>query len=70
MIPYSLMKRLITMAVIGAEKNDDNKAFIYMKNVNGILDSDDSTVKTLDADYEDIDSIHNLDITNTVWKTC
>ena len=70
MIPYSLMKRLITMAVIGAEKNDDNKAFIYMKNVNGILDSDDSTIKTLDADYEDIDSIHNLDITNTVWKTC
>jgi len=70
MIPYSLMKRLITMAVIGAEKNDDNKALIYMKNVNGILDSDDSTIKTLDADYEDIDSIHNLDITNTVWKTC
>ena len=29
----------------------------------GILDSDDSTIETLDADYEDIDSLHNLDVT-------
>ncbi|KYN29138.1 hypothetical protein ALC57_01427 [Trachymyrmex cornetzi] len=29
MIPYSEAKRLITMAVIGVEENDDNKALIY-----------------------------------------
>jgi len=31
MIPYSMAKRLITMAVIGAEENDDNKALVYVK---------------------------------------
>ena len=30
MIPYSMTKRLITMAVIDAEENDDNKALIYV----------------------------------------
>jgi len=38
----------------------------HEKNAN-ILDIDDSTIETLDADYEDIDPIHNLDVTNTVW---
>jgi len=36
------------------------------------LDSDDSTIETLDTDYEDIDSLHNLDVTVqycTMWKT-
>jgi len=28
--------------------------------------SDDLTIEILDADYEDIDSLRNLDITNTV----
>jgi len=31
MIPYSMMKRLITMAVIGVKENDDNEAFEYVK---------------------------------------
>jgi len=31
MIPYSMMKHLITMAVIDAEKNDDNKIVVYVK---------------------------------------
>ena len=31
MIPYSMAKRLITMAVIGAEESDDNKALVYIK---------------------------------------
>jgi len=30
MIPYSMMKRLITMAVIGVEE-DDNMTFVYIK---------------------------------------
>jgi len=48
--------------------NDDNKALIYskvMKNANGwlaILDSNDSIIQILDADYEDISSLHNLDL--------
>ena len=29
--PYSMAKRLITMTVIGAEENDDNKVFVYVK---------------------------------------
>jgi len=30
-IPYSMVKRLIMMTVIGAKEDDDNKAFIYIK---------------------------------------
>ncbi|EGI67991.1 hypothetical protein G5I_03348 [Acromyrmex echinatior] len=71
MIPYSMVKRLITMTVIGAKENDDNKALIYIKGrenrewlAGTILDCDDSIIETVDADYaEDIDSIHNLDVT-------
>ena len=37
MIPYSMTKRVITMAVIGAEESDDNKPLIYVKNVNDWL---------------------------------
>jgi len=31
MIPYSMVKRLITIAVIGVEENDDNNALEYVK---------------------------------------
>ena len=31
MIPYRMVKHLITMAVIGVEENDDNKALVYVK---------------------------------------
>jgi len=31
MILYSMMKRLVTMAVIDAEENDDNKFLVYVK---------------------------------------
>ena len=39
-----------------------------VKNANDwrIFGSDDSTIKTLDADQEDIDSLHNLDVINTI----
>ncbi|KYN13991.1 hypothetical protein ALC57_13821 [Trachymyrmex cornetzi] len=71
-IPYSMVKRLITMAVIGAEECDDNKALIYVIGrekrewLADILDSDNLIIETSDADYKDIDSLHNLDVTNTV----
>ncbi|KYN15785.1 hypothetical protein ALC57_11991 [Trachymyrmex cornetzi] len=74
MIPYTMVKRLITMAVIGVEENDDNKTLIYVKGHEkrewqaDVLDSDNLTIETLDADYKDIDSLHNLDITNTIGK--
>ncbi|KYN41682.1 hypothetical protein ALC56_03902 [Trachymyrmex septentrionalis] len=74
-IPYSMVKCLITMAVIGVEENDDNKALVYVKVFKkrewlaDILNSDDLTIEILDADYKDIDSLRNLDITNTVITT-
>ncbi|KYN29551.1 hypothetical protein ALC57_00999 [Trachymyrmex cornetzi] len=71
-IPYSKVKRLITMAVNGVEECDDNKALVYVKRrekrewLADILDSDNLIIETLDADYKDIDSLHNLDVTNTM----
>ncbi|KYN10797.1 hypothetical protein ALC57_17062, partial [Trachymyrmex cornetzi] len=71
-IPYTIVKRLIIMAIIGVEENDDNKALVYVKGCEkrewlaDVLDSDNLTIETLDADYKDIDSLHNLDITNTM----
>ena len=65
-----MAKRLITMTVIGAKENDDDKVLIYVKGrekrewLADIFDSDNLTIETLDTDYEDIDSLHNLDITN------
>ncbi|KYN14911.1 hypothetical protein ALC57_12874 [Trachymyrmex cornetzi] len=72
MIPYIMVKRLITMAVIGVEENDDNKALVYVKGrekrewLADVLDSDNLTIETLDADYKDIDTLHNLGVTNTM----
>jgi len=39
-----------------------------MKSSNGwwILDSNDLIIETLDADYEDIESLNNLDVINTM----
>ena len=62
----------MTMAVIGVEEDNDNKVFVYIKGSEkrewlvDIFDSDDLTIETLDADYEDIDSLNNLDVTNTM----
>jgi len=61
------------MAIIGVERNDDNKALewrMWKTWLAGLLDSDDSTIETdyedIDTNNEDIDSLHNLDVTNTV----
>ena len=74
---YNIVKHLITMVVISAEENDDYKALIYKELKNrewywvlqlaDVLNSDDLTIEILD--YKDIDSLCNLDITNTVWNT-
>ena len=59
------------MVVIGVEEND-NKALMYVKRfkkceqLTNIHNNDDLTIEILNADYEDIDSLCNLDITNIV----
>ena len=51
--------------------NDDNKDIVYVKGFKkrewlaDILNSD-LTIESLDANYEDTDSLRNLDIINTV----
>ncbi|KYN19314.1 hypothetical protein ALC57_08341, partial [Trachymyrmex cornetzi] len=71
-IPYSMVKRLITMVVIDAEECDDNKTLVHVKGhekrewLNYVLDSDNLTTETLNVDYKDIDSLHNVDVTNTM----
>ncbi|KYN03591.1 hypothetical protein ALC62_05555, partial [Cyphomyrmex costatus] len=74
MIPYSMTKRLITMAVIDAEWNGDNKAIVYVKGrekrqwLADILDSENICAicdATVDRDiimdhscYDGYNSIH------------
>ena len=56
-----MWKRMMTIRLSYTLKN--------LKNANrltDVLNSDDLTIEILNADYEDIDSLHNLDITNTV----
>jgi len=58
MISYSMAKCLITVAVIGTEENDNNKTLVFVlkdmkTRMAGWFDSD--LIKTLHADYEDID---------------
>lgn len=72
MIPYSMAKRLITSAVCNTEEDNDN-VIIYVKGPQkrdwllDMLDTDEGIyIKTLDADYEDIESLNNLDVSNTI----
>ena len=70
-IPYSMAKRLITMAVT----EGDDQALVYVKGCEkrewlaDMLDNDamdDVIIETLDADYDDIESLNKLDTNNTV----
>ena len=66
MIPYSMVKRLITMAVIGTEEDDDNKAPVYVKgvkNANGWWIYSIATIWSLRPWMLIIDSLNNLDVT-------
>ncbi|KYQ47518.1 hypothetical protein ALC60_13459 [Trachymyrmex zeteki] len=66
-IPYSMTKHLIKEAVI-----EEDEALVCVKELEkwrwlaDILDSDDVIVETLDAHYEDVESLRNLDDCNTI----
>jgi len=64
------MVKCLIMAVIGSEKDNDNKkVLVYIKGKGkkrewlvDIFDSDDLIIENLNADYEDIDFLNNLDV--------
>jgi len=57
------------LAIIDVKENN-NKTLVYVKGGEKrewLADTrDDTTIETLDSDYEDIDSLRNLDVTDTV----
>jgi len=69
MVPYSMARHLITLAVV-------SKTLSYIKGerqkrewLKDMLESDardDIIIETLDADYENIESLNNLDVINTM----
>ncbi|KYN17755.1 hypothetical protein ALC57_09944 [Trachymyrmex cornetzi] len=67
MVPYNMARRLIMEAVL-----EEDEANVYVKGhekrgwLADILDSDDIIVETLDAHYEDVESLRNLDDCNTI----
>lgn len=75
-IPYRMAKRLITRAVTGSILEDAEESYlVYVKGLQkrewlkNILDEDarsDIIIETLDADYEDITSLNNLDTSSTL----
>ena len=66
MIPYRTAQCLISEAVSG-----ESEAIVYVKGLEkrewllDILNNDDVIVKTIDMHYDEIDSLENLDATNT-----
>jgi len=70
-----MAKRLITIAVAGTEEdNDDNEILVYVKRSQKrerLKDSksrNDMIIDTLDADYENVGSLKNLDNINTMLQ--
>ena len=66
-IPYNEAKRLITMAVF------EDDAVVYVKGrekrtwlQNLLLERERTYIETLDAVYEDMESLSNLDVTNII----
>lgn len=73
-IPYSMAKRLITMAITGAVKEDSSR-LVYVKGpekrrwLEELLDQDvrgDLTIETIDTEFEDVASLEKLDVANTL----
>ncbi|KYN35077.1 hypothetical protein ALC56_10597 [Trachymyrmex septentrionalis] len=66
MVPYRMAQRLISEAVSG-----ESETIVYVKGLEkrewllDILNNDDVIVKTIDMHYDEIDSLENLDATNT-----
>lgn len=74
-VPYGMAKRLITSAVLGTEEDDETSTLVYVKGCQkrewlvDLLENlarENLIIETLDADYEDIESLNNLDVTNTI----
>lgn len=76
-VAYSMAKRLITTAVVGTEEDDDDEvpSLVYVKGYQkrewlaDMLDNDEKEnliIETLDTDYEDIETLTNLDVINTI----
>ncbi|KYM93683.1 hypothetical protein ALC62_15716 [Cyphomyrmex costatus] len=67
MVPYTMAKRLIIETV-----TEDDEALVYVKGLekrqwlSNILDCDNVVVETLDAHYEDVESLCSLDACNTI----
>ncbi|KYQ50957.1 hypothetical protein ALC60_09949 [Trachymyrmex zeteki] len=65
-VPYSMAKHLIKEAVI-----EEDEVLVYVKGLEkrrwlaDILNSNGVIVETLDAHYEDVESLRNLDDCNT-----
>jgi hypothetical protein len=74
-VPYNMAKRLITSAVLGAEEDGETPTLVYVKGCQKrewLVDLLENyarkipIIETLDADYEDIESLNNLDVANTI----
>jgi hypothetical protein len=72
MIPYGRARQLITTAVLDNENVNDKDIVIYVKGhekrewLRDLIQydrRDRAYIETLDADYEDVDSLNNLDAT-------
>jgi len=68
MVPYNEAKRLITTAVFednAVVSRDVKNEYLW----NLLLDDERERmyIKTLNAVYEDMESLSNLDVTNTIW---
>ena len=73
-VAYSMAKRLITTAVV-EEEDDKMQCIVYVKgcqkrewlaNMLGDDARENLIIETLDADYDDIESLNNLDVKNTI----
>ncbi|KAL6421069.1 hypothetical protein ACFW04_013593 [Cataglyphis niger] len=64
-VPYSIAKRLITMAVVDVTEDEDS-SIVYLADILGDDARNDVIIETLDADYEDIASLNKLDVINTM----
>ena len=74
-VAYNMAKHLITSAVIGGLHEEKESSLVYVKGLEKRqwltdLLTDNAraklNIKTLDADYDDIESLHNLDVKNTM----
>jgi len=71
MMPYNMTKRLIISAVLGIEDDDvsyTSRDMLKTRMIEECLKTmrEMIIIETLDADYENIESLNNLDVINTM----